>query len=633
MSLCTTLIQITAAAERKHPLMVYPRPQFVRSDWVSLDGSWRYAFNETENLAEVTWAGEILVPYPPESKASGLNDQGFHPVVWYTRTFTMPETWGQQPTLLHFGAVDYSAKVWVNGHLVATHQGGHTPFSADISSALQAGQQTVVVRAEDDPHSMTQTRGKQDWRSDPHIIWYPRTTGIWQTVWLESVPQTRLGSLEWNCNLEQWDIGLSATVLGDLSGLTLRVQLSARGQTLADDRITVTKRNLTRRIALDDPGIDDERRLFLWSPEYPNLINATVQLLRGDTLIDEVTSYTALRSVGTDNHRFMLNGDNYILRMVLDQGYWPEGLLAATDEQLRADVELTKHLGFNGARKHQKIENPRWLYWCDVLGLLVWEEMPSHYAFSSEAAEHLSHEWAEVIKRDRSHPCIMAWVPFNESWGVPDLKTNPTHQHYVKAIYHLTKTLDPTRLAITNDGWEYAGGDWLGIHDYSNKPEKFLERYGNPQAFAYSLARPWGRALAVAGSSAENLPIILSEFGGIAFSKNDGDNWGYSRAPDSDVFLQRYEALLETVNTLKGFAGFCYTQLTDTFQERNGLLTENREPKADITKLAAATRGERTPWELEMEGEGNPMNYSKRWYAHFDETKTINISPSSGADD
>jgi beta-galactosidase/beta-glucuronidase len=612
-------------------LMVYPRPQLTRPAWLSLDGSWKYAFNESDTMKDVSWQGQILVPYPPESEASGVNDQGFHPVVWYQRTFTIPETW-QGRTLLHFGAVDYRAQVWVNGQLVARHEGGHTPFSADITNVLTTGEQSVVVRAEDDPFDMAQPRGKQDWRKEAHIIWYPRTTGIWQTVWLESVPETHIEKLVWTPNLERWEMGVTVKVSGDLSDLTLRVKLSARGKTLADDRISVTKRKLTRRIALDDPGIDDERKLFLWSPEHPNLIDAKVQLLRGEEVLDEVSSYTALRSVGVDSHRFKLNNEGYTLRMVLDQGYWSDTLLAASDEQLRKDVELTKRLGFNGARKHQKIENPRWLYWCDVLGLLVWEEMPSHYAFSEEAVSRLAKEWTETIERDRSHPCIVAWMPFNESWGVPDLKSNPTHQHYAKAMYHLTKTLDPTRLAITNDGWEFAGGDWIGIHDYSSKTEKLLERYGTPQAFA-----PYGRALLLEGTSAENIPIILSEFGGIAFDTRNTETskgWGYSRAHDSEVFLQKYETLLETVHKLKGFAGFCYTQLTDTFQEQNGLLTMNREPKADMQKLAAATRGERTPWEIEMEGEGNPMNYSKRWYAHFDErVDLIQHSPAAGADD
>ncbi len=614
--------------------MVYPRPQLARDSWLSLDGSWSYAFDDSDSVKGVAWQGQILVPYPPESSASGVNDQGFHPVVWYQRTFNIPEAWEGQRTILHFGAVDYRAQVWVNGQLVATHEGGHTPFSADITNVLVAGEQTVVVRAEDDPFDMSQPRGKQDWRKDPHIIWYPRTTGIWQTVWLESVPETRIEKLVWTPNLERWDMGVSVKVAGDLTDLTLRVALSARGKTLADDRISVTKRSLTRRIDLDDPGIDDERKLYLWSPEHPNLIDAKVQLLRGEEVLDEVSSYTALRSVSIDAHRFLLNNDNYVLRLVLDQGYWPDTLLSASDEQLRADVELTKRLGFNGARKHQKIENPRWLYWCDVLGLLVWEEMPSHYAFSDEAVTRLAKEWTEAIERDRSHPCIMAWMPFNESWGVPDLKSNPTHQHYAKAMYHLTKTLDPTRLAITNDGWEFAGGDWLGVHDYSSKPEKLLERYGTPQAFAETVARPLGKKLALEGESAENIPIILSEFGGIAFHTGEGTSWGYSRAQDSEVFLQKYEALLAAVHTFKGFAGFCYTQLTDTFQERNGLLTETREPKADITKLAAATRGERTPWEIEMEGEGNPMNYSKRFYALFEEKVIANQdSPSLGSDD
>jgi hypothetical protein len=306
---------------------------------------------------------------------------------------------------------------------------------------------------------------------------------------------------------------------------------------------------------------------------------------------------------------------------VLDQGYWPQGLMTATDEELRRDVELTKRLGFNGARKHQKVENPRWLYWCDVLGLLVWEEMPSPYRFTPEGVERLTREWMEVIRRDVSHPCIVAWVPFNESWGVPDLPTNPAQRDYVRALYHLTRTLDPSRLVIGNDGWEHVATDLLGIHDYAHDPAVLLQRYGTPEALSRLLSQPFGRRLLLDDFSAEGKPAVLSEFGGIAYSLEDDRGWGYHRAGDSTAFLELYEGLLAAVHACESLAGFCYTQLTDTFQEKNGLLTENREPKADLARLAGATRGPRHAWDIDLDPDQHPLGYAERWRGRAGQTR------------
>ncbi|BDP43724.1 beta-galactosidase (plasmid) [Deinococcus aetherius] len=600
----------------------HPRPQFTRPGWRRLDGPWRFAPDgggRWTHPRHVTFTHTILVPFPPESEASGIGDTAFHPVVWYAHTVQLskdevPE--GGERLLLHFGAVDYRARVWANGQLVAEHEGGHTPFTADLTDALVDGEAVeLVVRAEDDPADFAQPRGKQDWQPEPHVIWYPRTTGIWQPVWLEKVPETRLDELVWTPHLDTWEVQLDVSLAGPLRPeLSVRVRLTTPHEDLADDRYGVKAARTTRRLALPDAGIAEQRNHLLWSPEHPHLIGAVVELLEGERVLDRVHSYTALRSVGIQGHRFTLNGHPYYLRMVLDQGYWPETLMAATDEQLRRDVELAKQLGFNGVRKHQKVEDPRWLHWCDRLGLLVWEEMPSHYRFSAQAATRLTREWTEVIARDRSHPCVIAWVPFNESWGVPELTTNATHTHYVQALYHLTKTLDPTRLAIGNDGWEFVVGDWLGIHDYAHEPEKLRARYGTPAAVTDTVERPWGPALRVSGFAGRDEPVMLSEFGGVAYSGTDRTGWGYSRVQDGAIFLERYEALLTAVHGLEGISGFCYTQLADTFQEENGLTTEHRVFKADPARLARATRGEANPQDVELEGDADPYGYSRRWW-------------------
>jgi Glycosyl hydrolases family 2, TIM barrel domain/Glycosyl hydrolases family 2, sugar binding domain len=603
----------------------HPNPQLERRQWRSLDGVWRFAYDnqrQWERPEEVIFDRDITVPFPPESRASGIGDTGFHPDVWYALTLQLEEgerpQRGQSRLGLHFGAVDYRASVWVNGQFCTEHEGGHTPFTVDLThAALHSETLEIVVRSEDDPHDMHQPRGKQDWQREPHVIWYPRTTGIWQTVWLEVVPVTRIENLVWTADLTRWEIALEAQIGGAIAdGTTLRVRLSAKDTELCHDLIQVKSNRLKRSFALPDAGIEDGRWHMVWSPEHPNLIQASLELIGpAGQVLDVVSSYTALRSVATDGQRFLLNGHPYYLKMVLDQGYWPDSLMTASDEELRADVELTKRLGFNGARKHQKIENPRWLYWCDVLGLLVWEEMPSHYAFSNVAVERLTREWLEVIHRDRSHPCIVAWVVFNESWGVPNLIQDSSQRDYIKALYHLTKALDPTRLAIANDGWEFLDGDWIGLHDYTHKPALLLERYGSPAAVEKTLTQPWGRALRLKEADSSDKPVVLSEFGGVSVEIDGKNGWGYSRANSQHEFLEQYSALLDATHTMKNLAGFCYTQLTDTFLEKNGLLTADRQPKADVLQLAAATRGERDAHEVEMEGEANPLGYSRRWYS------------------
>ncbi|SMB80209.1 glycoside hydrolase family 2 protein [Deinococcus hopiensis] len=602
----------------------HPNPLLERAAWRDLNGTWQFAFDDEARWRtpqDVTFDREIQVPYPPESVRSGLHDEGFHRAVWYRRTVTLEEHERQGRLLLHFGAVDYATRVYVNGRLVVAHEGGHTSFTADVTQrARESDTLEIIVRAEDDPADLAKPRGKQDWLLHSHSIWYPRTTGIWQPVWLESVPEHFVESLHWTSHMERWEIGVEARVNTGAHGsvptdLTLRVRLSHEGQLIADDRYSVVGDEVSRRIALPDPGIDDFRNVLLWSPNHPTLIQADVELLRGDTVLDRVQSYTAIRSVDVQGNRFMLNGRPYYLKMVLDQGYWPESLMTATDEELRHDVELTRQLGFNGARKHQKIENPRWLYWCDVLGLLVWEEMPSPYRFTTRSVERLTKEWTEAIERDRSHPCIVAWVPFNESWGVPDLPTNAAHRDYVRALYHLTKTLDPTRPVIGNDGWEHVATDLLTVHDYADDPGVLLERYGTLEATRSSIERqrPGDRVITVSGFQMVEQPVVLSEFGGIAIMQDSQSGWGYSESEDASDFLNDYTALLAAVHDSRGLSGFCYTQLTDTFQEKNGLLDEYRRPKADLLALARATQGKRTAREMTIDPAMNPFGYSHRW--------------------
>ncbi len=588
----------------------HPRPLLQREGWISLDGTWDFSIDRegaVHDLQDVQWDKSITVPFSPETSASGVNDPGFHSVVWYRRNFNTPELPSGKRLFVHFGAVDYAAVVWVNGTRVCSHEGGYTPFRADVTSALRGeGVQEIVVRAEDNPDDLAKPRGKQDWKLEPHSIWYPRTTGIWQTVWLEVVPEAFIDTILWTSNLERWEIGMEARIGGSLKGqLDLLVRLSVENQILAEDTYSVISGEVNRRIALSDPGIDDYRNTLLWSPSSPTIIEVELQLRdRHRKIVDQVKSYTALRVISIQGDRFILNGRPLSLRLVLDQGYWPEsGLTAPNDQALLRDVLLAKELGFNGVRKHQKIEDPRYLYWADRLGLLVWEEMPSAYRYTHKSIERLTREWVEVLERDASHPCIVAWVPFNESWGVPDLPDSPAQRHYVQALYHLTKTLDPTRPVVGNDGWESVATDIIGIHDYDDAPERIGTRYGlqEIEARLFKRERPGGRMLLVDGKAHPSQPIVLTEFGGIAFSKNGKEAWGYSRSETPAELLARYKALLETVRALPALAGFCYTQFTDTYQEANGLLYADRTPKAPLKELALATSGARSDYDVQAE--------------------------------
>jgi beta-galactosidase/beta-glucuronidase len=574
----------------------YPRPQLRRDRWTSLNGTWDFALDPESSWdtpADVRWSDSILVPFSPETTASGIGDTGMFRSCWYRTCLLSPDRRGSDRLILHFGAVDYRATVWVNGRMAATHEGGYTPFSLDLTDLEDPdGAFEIVVRAEDDPLDLEKPRGKQDWQPEPHAIWYPRTSGIWQTVWIEPVPSTSIASIRLKPSLERWEVCLFARVAGDaLDGSRLIVRLQAGGRMLADDSYSIVAGEVNRSIALSDPGIDDFRNELLWRPALPMLIDVELTLVGADgAVLDEAASYTAIRSVGVDGNQFMLNGRPYRQRLVLAQGYWPDtGMTAPDDDALRRDLELVKAMGFNGIRMHQKVEDPRLLYWADVLGVLVWAEMPSAYRFTERSVARLTREWADVVHRDVSHPCIVVWVPFNESWGIPDLPTMASQRHYVQALYHLTRTLDPERPVVGNDGWESAATDIVGIHDY-DEPEILERRYAVDSHVdgRFLSERPGGRALTLTGHPHVGQPLMLSEFGGLSLVEQ-GAGWGYSVCETNEELATAYEQLLRTVAELDLFAGFCYTQLTDTYQETNGLLRPDRTPKLPLERIARAT--------------------------------------------
>lgn len=578
----------------------HPRPQLIRPAWLDLGGAWTFAFDDDDRGHAEHWErrgelpGRIMVPYPAESPASGVGDTGFHPVVWYARRIAVDDLPAGERTLLHFGAVDYRCEVWVDGRLAGRHEGGQTPFTFDITDLIEGDGLTITVRAEDDPFDVSQPRGKQDWRERPHSIWYHRTTGIWQPVWLEGVPAFHVTQVHWSSDIHRGIVTADLRFAQRLpEGSRVRLELAHGEQSLASVEAVVsgTRAELVVPVARQQNGQAYEE--LLWSPQRPTLIDATVTVTPAGATGDVVHSYLGLRSIAVENGQYLLNDRPLYLRSVLNQGYWPQSHSAAPDsEGLRREAELILELGFNAARLHQKYEDPRFLYWADRLGLLIWAEAPAAYAFDADAVERTMAEWIAILDRDRSHPSIVTWVPLNESWGVQHLAHDQRMVAYAKALVHTTKTLDPTRPVVSNDGWEHVESDILSIHDYDADPDAVRERYRSRDHILGSSHTFPGRRLVVDGAQRLDVPIMLTEFGGISYIERPSeDAWGYSSAATADQFADRLDALFDAVRASAGLAGFCYTQLADTGQETNGLVFEDRRPKVPLARIRRAVTG------------------------------------------
>jgi hypothetical protein len=525
-----------------------------RESWVNLNGEWEFGSGVTPNFDR-----RILVPFCAESQLSGIGELPGD-VVWYRRTFDAPEA---ECLVLHFGAVDYRATVWLNDVEVGRHVGGHTPFAIDVSGFARARDNVLVLRAEDPLADKTVARGKQYWKAEPEGIFYTPTTGIWQTVWLEPLPARRIRGLRVNARLDGGlvDVDLDADgaveLVARLDGAVAGRASSAGGRA---------------RIELD--------QVVPWHPDTPRLyeLECTMEGERVDT-------YFGLRTVETRDAKVWLNGEPFIERLVLDQGYWPDGLLTApSDEALRRDIELAKSFGFNGARKHQKVEDPRWLYWADRLGFLVWDEMPSFHEHTLSAERRLAAEWADVVERDRGHPCVVTWVVANESFGLGDVDSS-VRSRFLGRLYELTRELDASRPIVSNDGWEHARSDLCTVHDYG-PPDDLARRYRD---LATALAgNDNGHAVYDPGFGYGGEPLLVTEFGGLRVASAGG--WGWLEVPDRDQLVRDYGRLVDAFMQPGPVEGFCYTQLTDVQQEQNGLLTFDRQPKADPDLIRPATQ-------------------------------------------
>ncbi len=574
-----------AAGAQQIPRPEYPQPQFQRERWVNLNGPWEFEFDDGNRGLAEDWAGasrsfsrRIAVPFCFESARSGIGDTSFHPWVWYRRSLSIPDDWKGRRVLLHFGAVDYRAMVWINGRLAGRHEGGNTPFQFDITSLLKAGPNTVAVRAEDPPTDRYIPRGKQYWEPKSASIFYTRTSGIWQTVWLEATGDSYLTRVHITPSLDG-TVRFDAAMARPAPGLEFVAKVSYEGREVAQ---TVARPDGPRASALT--LVSDPK---LWSPGRPRLYDVTFELRNGAIVLDRVNSYFGFRSVTSENGHVLINGHPTFLKLVLDQGYWPESILTPpSDEAIQYDIRLTKEMGFNGARKHQKLEDPRFLYWADKMGFLVSSEMANAYLFDDGYVERFTREWMEAMARDYNHPSIVIWVPINESWGVPDLHDS-RQQNHLKSLYTLSRSLDATRLVIDNDGWEHTDmTDLFALHDYARSGEQLYAHYKD-------LGKPGvrvpdnGRAALAPGYSYNGSPPYLSEFGGIAFippgHEVPKESWGYSGVETTaGAALERLRGLYQAIARVPAWAGLCYTQLTDVEQEINGLMTYDRKPKFDV---------------------------------------------------
>jgi beta-galactosidase/beta-glucuronidase len=529
---------------------------------------------------------KILVPFCPESSLSGIGEKDFMPCVWYRRRFALPESWRGMRVLLHFGAVDYEAAAWVNGREVGRHRGGYSSFAFEITAALKGGWNELVVRAMDDTRSPLQPAGKQSKRFESWGCLYTRTTGIWQTVWLEAVPATHIRGFRLYPGAKS--LGIHANVHGPADGLVFAAVAKAGGQEVGRVEIPATGS------AVFDLPLSFVRH---WEPGNPFLYDLELRLMKGRRALDTVHSYFGLRTIRIEGKKVLINEKPVFQRLVLDQGFYPDGIYTApSDAALRRDIELALDLGFNGARLHEKIFEPRLLYWADRLGYLVWSEYPDWGLDLANplALERVLPEWTETVERDFNHPAIVGWCPFNET-------SSAQNPELLRTVHRLTKQLDPTRPAHDTSGYVHVGDtDIYDNHIYEQDPVKFAERF---EAFKSddSDMKPFSRNDV---SVYRGQPFFVSEYGGIWWnpSQKDEKAWGYggekARPRTEEEFVARYRALTETLLSHPKMFGFCYTQLTDVEQEVNGLYTYDRRPKFDarlireINTQKAAIEGE-----------------------------------------
>lgn len=558
----------------KYERKEYPRPQFRRDIWQSLNGEWEFGFGDKQNYDR-----KINVPFSYQWQASGIGDTSVHNTVWYKRKFTVSEK--NKRALLCFTASDYETDVWVNGNHVIKHIGGFTPFSTDITEYIKDGENEIVVRCIDTLETAV-PRGKQSWTGEQFTCYYYPNSGIWGSVWIEFFGVDCIENYSLQSDIDNRRVyGYIETLYGKAD--EAEIVLTFKDKRIKKQRISLDGKRTNYSINLAGNAFDFGE--LLWWVDNPNLINVDYVLYKDGNICDNAHARIGLRKISVENGKIYLNDRPLFQRLILDQGYWIEsGLTPPSVEALKKDIELSKAMGFNGARKHQKLEDPYFYYYAEELGFLVWAEMPSAYTFCDREVKAITAEWQEIVNAAKNFTSVIAYVPLNESWGAREIKTNKSQQNFARSLYYLTKSLDDTRLVSTNDGFEnIEESDILSIHDYEIKSaEEFPIKYnGN-----YDGMHPQGWALFADGHSYKGQPVLFTEFGGIAFvNEANGETWGYGNgAKNADDLCERLEQLIKGIAKTE-FQGYCYTQLTDVQLEVNGLLYADRTPKVAVDRL------------------------------------------------
>lgn len=554
------------------PRSEYPRPQFFRDSWRNLNGEWHFQIDHgrsgrDRNLSSPAARLDqtILVPFCPESKLSGVENTDFMESVWYKRSFTLTQEQLAGRVLLHFGAVDYACTAFLNGAECGTHRGGYSSFHFDITRFVRPGENTLTVHAVDRQRDGTQPHGKQCDKYHSSGCHYTRTTGIWQTVWLEFVPSIYLKKVDVTTDFRTGSVFFRAYVNELAKQRLIRASIFYEGKLCACETVSLSACGVSFCMQV--------AQAKMWDVLQPNLYDVVYELLDGETVQDTVRSYFGFRTVEVREHAVWLNGRPVFQRLVLDQGYYPDGVYTApTDADLKRDIERSVALGFNGARLHQKVFEERFLYWADRIGYLVWGEQASWGLdiTTSEGLVHFLPEWLEVVARDFNHPSIVGWCPFNETW---DSRRSRTDKRVLEAVYLATKAADPTRPVIDTSGNYHAVTDIYDVHDYEQDVEVFAKRYGAVTREAIYETFPDRQQY-------EGQPYFVSEYGGAWWAPGREKGWGYGKAPQSEAeFAQRYVGLTRALMDNPHICALCYTQLYDVEQEQNGLYTYEREPK------------------------------------------------------
>ena len=604
-----TLFSIALAAltfvSAAMPRAEYPRPQFERGDWQNLNGEWTYELDLVQTghergLTQSTgFDGKITVPFAPESELSGVQHKDFIPSIWYQREISIPQEWAGKDVLLNFGAVYYVSEIYVDGQFVDRHHGGSDSFTVDITRFVKpGGKHSLVVCASSDLRSRMQSAGKQSLRHGPFECMYTRTTGIWQTVWMEAVAPTGIQRVKYVTDIDRSTVTMEFTMRRNAAGNILTVNVKDGKKVVASDTAPVSSGSIVT-LPL--------KKAKLWSPENPFLYD--VEFILKDAqgnVIDQVASYFGMRKIHTEGNKIYLNNEPYYQRLVLDQGFYPDGIWTApSDEALRKDIELSMAAGFNGARLHQKVFEERFYYWADKLGYLTWAEAPSWGldANDVEAARNFLMEWRNLVVRDMNHPSVVTWTPFNEEFW-PDQTQYP---RFIKDIYTLTKQLDPSRPINTVSGGQHIVTDIWTEHHYEQDPDKLRDIiYNNGNMYVrrhdiqerlrgnVGFNRPVLSDPYTYPEYDGNIPYILDEFGGIKCieanpAKDGSDSWGYGNsARTKEDFYKRLEAQVRgLVEMSDKMWGFCYTQLTDVEQEQNGIYYYDRGTKYDMERVRA----------------------------------------------